>query len=697
MNPQFLGQTSLRTRAAAFGRAGTPLPATPGALGTARLTRGRGERALPDIISLVTLTLCAAASLLWAPSGVLAADSPPPSEAQLIAVLQSQASPAEKALTCKKLAVYGGKSAVPALAPLLADPELNAWARIGIEPIPGPEADAALREALGKLRGRQLVGVISSIAVRRDPQAVSGLAARLKGSDAQVIAAAADALGRIGGDEAARALGEALASASPVVRSDIAEGCVMCASRFLAAGESAKALKLYDAVRAAEVSRQRKLEATRGAILARQSAGIPLLLEQLRSPDRGPFGLGLSTARELPGPDVTTALAAEMPNLSEERQPFLLLALADRHDPAGMPAIIKAAQTGSKTSRITAVGILDRAGDKASVPVLLTAATDADSQIAQAGKLALAKIEGAGVEAELLKSLTQATGKGRLVLVEVAGQRRMTAALPTVAASTQDADPALRRTAVESLGAIGTERQAPDLVALLQKTADAPDREAIRKALTAICGRSGTACVPALLPLAGERDSALRMMGLHLLASVGGPQALAAVTKAVTDRDEAVQDDAVGLLATWPNNWPEDVAVAQPLLELAKSGKKPAHQVQGVRGYLQFVQESKQLGDTDKVAKVKDLLGLIQRPEEKRLAIAALGSIPTAASLDLLTTLAADRAIAEEACLAIVAVAPSKNLKDVTKEQRQKALQMVLTASQNAATKKKAEDTLKAL
>jgi len=653
------------------------------------------KRSFQSLPSWIALTLCATASLTCSPSRLVAADSPP-SEAQLIAVLQSQASPAEKAITCKKLAVFGSRNAVPALAPLLADPDLNAWARIGLEPIPGPEVDAALRDALGKLKARQLVGVITSIGVRRDPQAVGGLTAKLKGSDAQVISAAADALGRIGGDEAARALTEAMTTASPVVRSDIAEGCIIGASGFLAAGESAKAMKLYDAVRAADVSQQRKLEATRGAILARKSAGIPLLLEQLNSPDKHFFGVGLSTARELPGADVTAALAAQLPKTGADRQPFVLLALADRHDPAAMPAIIECAKTGSKATRITALGVLEHAGDKTSVPVLLSAATDNDTQIAQAGKLALAKLEGPGVEAELATSLSQAAGKARQVLLEVAGQRRLTAALPRVVAAAQDPDPATRRAAVESLGALGDDRQAADLVALLQKTSDAQERESIRKSLTAICGRSGTRCVPALMPLATHADSDLRMMGLHLLASVGGPQALTAVTKAVNDRDETVQDDAVGLLATWPNNWPDDVAVAQPLLELAKSGKKPAHQVQGVRGYLQFVQESKQLSDTEKVAKVKDLLGLIQRPEEKRLAIAALSSIPTAATLDLLTTLAADRTITEEACLAIIAVAPSKNLKDVSKEQRQKALQMVLTTSQNAATRKKAEDALKA-
>lgn len=650
------------------------------------------SQSLPGALTLPCLLVG-----LLVPVSPLSAAETPPSETELIAVLQSQAPPGDQAITCKRLAIYGTKNAVPALAALLPDPDLNSWARIALEAIPGPEADAALRDALGKLSGRQLVGVINSIAIRRDPRAVSSLAAKLKGGDANVVSAAAYALGHIGGDAAAALLTEALSSASSALRSEIAEGCVICAAGLLNAGESAKAMRLYDAVRAADVSLQRKREAIRGAILARKSGGIPLLLEQLASDNRGSFDLGLSVARELPGTDVTAALATATSNAREDRQPFLLLALADRHDPAAMPAILAAARNGAKASRITAVGILEHTGGAASIPVLLAAATDREPQIAQAGRLALAKLEGTDVEPALLRSLPQATGTARQVLLEVAGQRRMTGALPTVVDATQDPDPTTRRTAVESLAALGTERQAGDLVALLAKTGDPQDREAIRRSLTAICGRAGTACVPALLPLAADRDTALRMMGLHLLASVGGPEALHAVVRAVSDRDETVQDDAVGLLATWPNNWPEDVAVAQPLLDLAKSGKKPAHQVQGVRGYLQYVQETKGLTDAEKVAKVKQLLPLIQRPEEKRLVVAALSSMPAPATLDLLSTLVTDRAITEEACLAIIAVAPSKNLKDATRPQRQAALQLVLDHSQNAATKKKAEDTLKGL
>ncbi len=116
----------------------------------------------------------AASTVALGQGGNAAADNQNPKEreAKLIAVLQSDAPPAEKAITCKRLAVYGTKDAVPALAPLLLDKELSSWARIALEAIPGPAADEALRSALGKAQGRLLIGVINSIAVRRDAQAV---------------------------------------------------------------------------------------------------------------------------------------------------------------------------------------------------------------------------------------------------------------------------------------------------------------------------------------------------------------------------------------------------------------------------------------------------------------------------------------------------------------------------------------------
>jgi len=108
---------------------------------------------------------------------------------KLIAVLKSDAPHKEKADACRLLALVGTKDAVAPLAALLGDEKLSHMARYGLEPIPDPAVDEALRDSLGKLKGRPLVGVIGSIGVRRDTKAIRPLAKMLLSPDDQVAQA----------------------------------------------------------------------------------------------------------------------------------------------------------------------------------------------------------------------------------------------------------------------------------------------------------------------------------------------------------------------------------------------------------------------------------------------------------------------------------------------------------------------------
>ena len=509
------------------------------------------------------------------------------------------------------------------------------------------------------------------------------------------LSAAAVALGRIGNAEAARALKRSLPGTPDAVRSAVAQGCILCAEQLLARGRNAEAVKLYDTVRRASVPKQSRLEATRGAILARKMDGLPLLLEQLRSMDKGELSIGLSTARELPGLAVTKALAAEIHRQRPERQSFLLLALADRPDAAVMPAVVEAARSGPPGLRLTAVGALERISNAAAVPVLLEAAAQGEPELSQKSLTALARLPGNEIDNDILARLPASSGKMRQALVDVAGRRRIEGAMPALVQSAEDPDAGVRSAAVQAIGALGEAPQAADLVRLLGKTQNSKERADLEAALIAISGRTGTRCVPNLLALARSNESALRLIALQALAAAGGPEALAAVVTAVQEQDESVQDEAVRTLSTWPNNWPDDTGAAEPLLALAKSGKKSSHQVLGLRGYLQYLQSNKKLSNDEKVSKINELLPLPQRPEEKRLAIGVIDTIPTAGVLELLTTFAAEPALVDDACSAIVKLATGK-MPGVSAEQRQKALQTVVEKSENDTTKKKAADLLKA-
>jgi hypothetical protein len=169
-----------------------------------------------------------------------------------------------------------------------------------------------------------------------------------------------------------------------------------------------------------------------------------------------------------------------------------------------------------------------------------------------------------------------------------------------------------------------------------------------------------------------------------------------AVKSAIENAETPVQDEAVRILSNWPYNWPEDSEAGKALLMLATSAKKMPHQVLGLRGYLQYIRGNKKLSNERKVSNVKDVRSHIKRPEEKRQAIAVLGEAPSASALELLTTLAEDPAVIEEAYSAMVRIV-AKDIRGVSRDQRRKVLQTVAEKSRNDGTKQRARKTLRGL
>ena len=603
------------------------------------------------------LSWCAAllaAIVATSAARVLAAeDNGPADPRQWIEVLQSDAPKADKAMACKRLAVYGAADAVPALAALLPDEELTSWARIALEVIPGSEADTALREAMGKLNGRVQIGVINSIGVRRDAGAVDALAGRLQGSDAKVASAAAAALGKIGNGPAAQALEKSLAAAPAAVRSAVADGCILCAERFLAEGKAPEAAALYDKVRTADVPKPRILEATRGAILARGSAGLPLLVEQLKSPDKGLFSIGLSTARELPGREVSEAIAAELPNVPPQRQGLLVAAVADRSDAGVLPAVLAVAKNGPEAARGVAVAALGRVGDASCVPVLLEAAGADNAALADAAVTALADLAGKAVDAELAARLPAAEGKAREVLIELSGRRRITAAVAALIRAADDADPSIRRSALVALGATVGPEELPVLIKRVVAPQDAADAEAAQQALRAACVRmpDGEACARQLVAATAQAAVPVRCSVLEILGAMGNPAALEALAAAAKSGQAELQEVASRLLGEWMT-----IDAAPVLLDLAKTSPEEKYQIRALRGYIRLVRQFN-VPDPQRVEMCRAALATAARDAEKKLVLEVMGRYPSVDMLRLAVEAAKNPSLKKEASAASLAIA----------------------------------------
>ncbi len=498
-------------------------------------------------------------------------------EKELIEKLRSDAPAAEKAIACKQLAVYGSPQAVPELARLLTDEHLASWSRIALEAIPGPEASEALRKAMDAVKDRLLVGTINSIGVRKDEAAVDPLTVRLQDANADVASAAAVALGHIGNPAATKTLRGALAGAPDKVRTAVAEGCILCAERLMSEGKTTEAVEIYDEVRKADVPKQKILEASRGAILARKSDGIPLLIEQLRSADQGLFRIGLSTARELPGSEVADVLAAELGRTAPDRAALMLAALADRNDFVVPPALLEVSKTGPKQVRIAAIGVIKRLGDASSLPTLLETATSIDAELAQAAKAALAGLPGENVNAEIVALLAKTEGKTLPVLVELVGQRRIDAT-PALMKAINHPDAATRGAALTALGATVGAKDLSVLVSQVVSPKNADDAQVALKALRAACIRmpDREACAAQLEAAMPRASVPTRSVLLETLGEMGGAKALATIGAAVKGSEPELQDTGSRVLGEWMA-----VDAAPVLLDLAKTA--PQRKVPGPR------------------------------------------------------------------------------------------------------------------
>lgn len=166
-------------------------------------------------------------------------------EAALVEVLRSDAPAAAKRGVCKSLSLIATEKSLAALTPMLRDPATSDMARYVLERMALPASDTALREAVRDTRGAITVGLLNSIGNRRDPRAVGMLSQSLADADEAIAAAAAAALGKIGGPDAIKRLGSYKRVARARVRAEVLDAYLVCARRLASEGKKEEASAMF--------------------------------------------------------------------------------------------------------------------------------------------------------------------------------------------------------------------------------------------------------------------------------------------------------------------------------------------------------------------------------------------------------------------------------------------------------------------
>ena len=571
-------------------------------------------------------------------------------EKKLLLVAQSPtASLAARQFACQRLGQIGGEESAEALGKMLRDNKLSDLARYALETNPDPAAGEALRKALKKATGKKVtektrIGIINSLGARRDGEAVKDLGRLLASSDKATAQAAAGALGKIGGPKALKALRAAPNQADRAV----ADAVLLCADSLLREKMAASATVLYREVYENKTCPSTtRVAAFRGLCKTEPDKMGDAVLGLLGSEDPALRGAAVTAVREIPGKEITGQFAAKLDSLPAPIQAPLIAALADRGDAAVVPALTRMAKSQDEGVRLAALSGLGQLPGNASVAALLAQTAGAASGPEQkAAHESLARLQGAGVDEAVLNG---AAGGGepavRRVYIRQCGERNLKASVPALLGMSRDSDPEIRTTALGVLRDLGSAAEYPALIEWLIAAKEQDERVAARGAVLALARRMDSPD-KGVGPLIGALDRAGtsgKESLLECLGTLGGEDALKAVSAQAKSRDAEVATSAVRALVSWP-----DSKSLEHLVGIVETTKSTKCRELALAGSLQML--GKKGGPT-----AQECVGFFKRLlrtggiEEKKKVLAGLANVADDGALQLAKSCAANPLLKPEA------------------------------------------------
>lgn len=610
-------------------------------------------------------------------------------ESRLVSLLQGNSSDMAKDYTCRQLARIGSDACVPALAALLPHARVSHMARQALESLGSPACRAVLREALTTVKGRPLVGIVTSLGALRDGEAAGSLAGLLNEMDSEICEAAVVALGRIGTAAAVMSLQEFSGHAPAALRDRTVDALLSAAVTLARTGDEATSLAAIASLDNATDERVRAA-ALRARIMAQPTAAVALILTNLAAEEAWQREVAADYLRSVRDSTQLETVAAALPTMPAAGQLAALDALCRMPDGAARDAALKMLESADLSVQIAAVGNLVWSGTADDVPRLLDLTTRAADPTLRAAALETLRVmPAAGVNAAILTAFDQDAGTTPS-LVRLALARRaaiFTTALLNAAKAT---NAETRLAALEALEIMATPVELDALIALLIQSAPGDEREAADRAVWRCCQQIAdpVARTTHLLTAIQKGQAAERCALLPTLARCGGTDALAAVHESMQSSDSAERDAGYRALANWP-----DATVADELLQIARAHDVEAYRFWALRAYARVVSLPSERDPQATFAMLRDAWELATRQQDKELILSRLGTVRTPEALALLVSMLEQPALRDSSIRAVYESA--KGLSQTHPEPARAALEKILTLTDDAALKQQIPKVLR--
>ncbi|NLF70894.1 MAG: hypothetical protein GX575_17825 [Candidatus Anammoximicrobium sp.] len=570
-------------------------------------------------------------------------------EQRMIAGLAGAKTRGGRSFFCRQLVMLGTEAAVPALARLLTDAESSHVARYALARIPGPRADAALREALGQADDGLKIGLVNSLGDRGCRAAVDQIAALVGHAHEELANAALAALGRIDSEAAVAAIAKARRSLPAKRRLAATDAYLEAAARMLKQGQREAALTIYRQLYAPDEPALCRVAALNGLVAAEKDQAMPLVLAALADQQAEVRRAAVPALRNVPGERTTQAVVAELPRQDEATQARLLGVLADRGDATALPAVVQAADANAPTVRVAALEALAALGDPSVVPLLTQRAAEAqppDEQ--QAARNSLNSLRADGTNAAIAKQLSTDKPGVRAEAAKALAARGAADQLAALLKAAEDSEPAVAAEAFQAIRAIATAQHLPALVTLLVTAQHGVVRSEAENAVVAAAATAAAGdnpAAPILAPLSAPASPQVRASLLRVLGRIAHASALPVLYTSAQDTQADVKDAAIRALAEWPTGEP-----ARLLWEIASDASAAqVHRVLALRGYVVMIPKQADATDDQILDNYAAALQMASRREEKQLVLSKLSLVRHRRALDMARQQAVDPALRKSA------------------------------------------------
>ncbi|MCJ7676039.1 MAG: HEAT repeat domain-containing protein, partial [Sedimentisphaerales bacterium] len=329
------------------------------------------------------------------------------------------------------------------------------------------------------------------------------------------------------------------------------------------------------------------------AVAFGQQEAIDIVIDALKSNDPAMQAGAIALVRDIPGREITEALAKHLPNLPAAGQVQLLSAFADRADAAALPAVIKASDSADESVRIAALKAVGQLGDASSVSLLSGRAAQSSGEEQKAARESLYRLRGQQVDQAILAAIPSAQPDVKIELIQSVGERNIVPGIPVLLETAKDADPStplrdkVQRESFKVLKMVADAKFLPALVELLIKTKNQSVCGEAEKTVAAVAHKieqKDRQAEAVLAALAQVVDVEARCSLLSVLGRIGDNSALPELRKALADDDAKIQDAAIRALSDWPNPAPVD-----DLLKVAKTSDNQVHRILALRGFVRLL------------------------------------------------------------------------------------------------------------